>query len=88
MTFANHMASSMYAQPGDSSGWRHGMSQPVAKVTDLSAHVDGGPKSTGGTNLVADPDDRSTLYDAALIVMVAVVMLWVFGAFSFRSHNL
>lgn len=89
MAYANHLAAGMgMSSTGDASGWRHGMSQPVAKVTDLSAHVDGGPASNRGTNTVADDDDKMTLYDAAIIVGLSVILLWVFGAFSFRAHNL
>lgn len=61
---------------------------PVRPVTDLSPHVDGGPNSARLSTVSAANDDRGTLHDAAAIVAVAFVLLWVAGAFSFRNHNL
>lgn len=67
----------------------HGVSEPrpVRPVTDLSPHVDGGPDSTRGSNKVSDADARKNLWDAAAIVIAAVLFLWLSGALVFRSHN-
>lgn len=59
---------------------------PVRPVTDLSPHVDGGPSGSAVTSV--DYDDRTNLHDAAAIVAIAVILLWVAGAFSLRNHNL
>ena len=69
---------------GNRASWFGGQA-PVTTVTDLSAHVDGGANSTRGTNSVADP---MSLYDAVGIVAIALILLWVMGALSLRSHNL
>lgn len=73
---------------GNAGSWSHGMTRPVRPVTDLTPHVDGGPASARGSNAVANPDDRGTLHDAAALVIAALVLLWIAGAFTFRNHNL
>jgi hypothetical protein len=73
---------------GDLSGWAGGVSAPVAKVTDMSAHVDGGPDSARGSNVMTTDGARMNLYCASAIVAVAVLLLWASGALVFRSHNL
>jgi len=73
---------------GDLAGWANGVSAPTAKVTDLSAHVDGGPDSARGTNVMTSDGARTNLYCAASIVGLAVLLLWASGALVFRSHNL
>jgi len=61
-------------------------SASTVKVTDLSAHVDGGPASSRGA---ANPNvDRTQLHDAAFIVIAAVVLLYLMGGIVFRKWNL
>lgn len=59
---------------------------PTRPVTDLSPHVDGGPNAAVAP--AGSYDDRGTLHDAAAIVAVALIVLWLSGAMAFRSHNL
>lgn len=79
------MAFDIGAMAGNRASWFGGVT-PVQPVTDLSAHVDGGQNSTRLTN--ASTADTSSLYDAVGIVALALILLWVMGALSFRSHNL
>lgn len=73
---------------GNLSGWPGGVSAPTPKVTDLSAHVDGGPDSARGSNVMTSDSARMNLFYAAGIVGLAVAFLWLSGALIFRSHNL
>lgn len=73
---------------GDLSSWAQGNSEPTATVTDLSAHVDGGPNSARGSNMMTTDHARMNLYGAASIVAAAVLLLWLSGALVFRTHNL
>lgn len=82
MVFSN----SLFSQPGDSGSWPQGMAQPVTKSDDLTPHVDGGPKSTHGT--MSGNVSTTPVYDAAIIVGIALALLWIAGAFTFRNHNL
>lgn len=84
----NSFAKGAQSFAGDLSGWGPGVSAPTAKVTDLSAHVDGGPDSSRGSNAVTTAGAQTNLYCAAAIVGVAVLLLWLSGALVFRSHNL
>lgn len=76
----------LFASAGDSSGFPQGMAQPTQKVEDLSPHVDGGQRSTRGT--MSGNASTMPVYDAAIVVGLSVVLLWIMGAFSFRNHNL
>lgn len=82
MPFAN----SMFAGVGDQSSWPQGMAQPTREVTDLTPHVDGGPHSTRGT-MASGGNNVAVLYDAAVIIGVALTLLWVLGGLSLRQHN-
>lgn len=79
------MAFDIGAMAGNRSSWLGGQTH-VQPVTDLTAHVDGGQNSSRMTNMAAA--DGSSLYDAVGIVAIALILLWVLGALSFRSHNL
>lgn len=72
---------------GDLSGWPGGVSAPTAKVTDLSAHVDGGPASARGTNQVTVAGAQMNMYMSAGIVGLALVLLALSGGIVFKSHN-
>jgi len=69
---------------GDASGWPGSIS-PVTQVTDLSAHVDGGPAATRGTNADADWDDMLTVH-AGVILMVFLFALIVAWHWFMRKH--
>lgn len=78
-----------FGSVGDSGGWGMGNSTPqaTATVTDLSAHVDGGPASSRGSNVVVQESAKMNLYSSAAIVLAALVLLFLSGAIVFRSHN-
>lgn len=73
------------AMAGNRASW-FGGATAVHPVTDLTAHVDGGQDSSRLTNAVNA--DSSSLYDAVAVVALALILLWVMGALSFRNHNL
>lgn len=76
-----------FGSVGDLSSWGPGVSAPAAKVTDLSAHVDGGPDSARGTNVMTDEGARMNLYCAAAIPAIAILFLWASGSLVFKTHN-
>ena len=76
----------LFSSVGDPATWTGGVA-PVKSVTDLSDHVDGGPKSSAGTNAAADARSKMVLYGAAGVVAVATILLWVMGG-SFRAIRL
>lgn len=77
-----------FSSVGDVSAWAQGNSEPASKVTDLSAHVDGGQVSTRGAMGSNTVMLKASVVDSALIVLAALVALWVLGAVSFKSFNL
>jgi len=81
------MAFDMSAMAGNRAGWIGGQT-PVTPVTDLTAHVDGGQNSSRRTNAAQSVGGNGQLYDAVGIVAIALILLWVMGALSFRNHNL
>lgn len=77
---------SLFAQVGSNASWPQGQAQPTHKVDDLSPHVDGGQQSTRGT--MSGNVSTTPVYDAAIIVAIALTILWIAGGFSLRNHNL
>lgn len=57
--------------------------KPVRPVTDLSPHVTGGSRKAAPS-----PSMTTTVHDAALIVVSALVILWLSGALVLRTHNI
>lgn len=62
--------------------------QPVASVTNLSDHVDGGRASTGATNADNTDQEARTLWLSAAVVLFAIAILWVMGSVVFKKINL
>lgn len=68
-----------------------GVPQPTQKITNQSAHVDGGnsPGVSGSmANRNASADARSVLWTSCAIVLAAIAILWFSGAFAFRGVTL
>lgn len=72
---------------GNAATWAGGIA-PVKPVTDQSDHYNGGAASSAGSNSVAPDAAKRVLHMAAGIVIVALVLLWLMGAFPLRSGRL
>lgn len=77
-----------FASVGDVSAWAQGNSEPQSKVTDLSAHVDGGQVSSRGAMQSASLEVKASVFDSAILVGIGLALLWIMGAFSFKTFNL
>lgn len=77
-----------FASVGDISAWAQGNSEPQTKVTDLAAHVDGGQVSARGAMQVGALEVKASVFDSAIVVGIGLALLWILGAFSFKTFNL
>lgn len=62
--------------------------QPTQKVSDLSAHVDGGQGGSSGSNAASSPNERAVLHTSVAIILTALILLWAMGALAFRGARL
>lgn len=78
------MAFDFSAMAGNRVGWPGSVS-PVTQITDLSAHVDGGPASAHGSNHATDWDDMLDVHCGVAIMLVIAALVIAFHYFM-RQH--